>query len=108
MSQPPRRLVSVSIQLGEPVPYDSEGFHQPRRLIQQRAGLRQMCHAAVIAAPCKPNPDDLQIDRIDQVGWIDPEALSVDIPLASVRRPPSAGEFDGSCDDPDGDTEFFT
>ena len=67
-----------------------------------------MCHAAVIAAPCKPNPDDLQIDRIDQVGGIDPEALSVDIPLASVRRPPSVSELDGSCDDPDGDAEFFT
>ena len=66
-----------------------------------------MCHAAVIAAPCKPNPDDLQIDRIDQVGWIDPEALSVDIPLASVRRPPSVSELDGSCDDPDGDAEFL-
>ena len=108
MRQPHRGLVSVSIQLGEPVPYDSEGFHQPRGLIEQRAGFWQMRHASIIAAPSKPQPDNLQIARINQMGGVGSEALSVDVPLATVGGSPSAGEFGGSCDDPDGDAEFFT
>ena len=67
-----------------------------------------MRHTTMITTSGKPEPDDLQIDRIDQVGWINSETLSVDFPLAAVRGPPSGSELAGSCDDPDGDAEFFT
>ena len=87
---------------------DGKGFHQPRRLIQQRASLGQMCHAAVVSSSSEPKPDDLQIGRIYLVRRVDPEPFARDFPFTAVGRSPSASEFDGSCDDPDGDAEFFT
>ena len=66
-----------------------------------------MRHAAMITTPGEPKPDGLQIDRIDQVGWIDFEAFSADVPFTAVRRAPSASKLGGSCEDPDGDAEFF-
>ena len=67
-----------------------------------------MRHTAIVTATREPKPDNLEIGRIYLVRRVDLESFPRDFPFAAVGRAPSASEFDGSPDDPDGDAEFFT